>query len=60
MRSGETGWHLNKQNPHRCDEPNVGGFHACPLCHRHHNVPLSGPRADWCESYPNAPQAKGA
>lgn len=60
QRAGETGWHAHAHIPHDCTNPARGGYDACPLCKGHHHVPLDGPRADWCESYPNAPKAKGA
>lgn len=60
-RCGETGYQVHPQTPHRCDEPNRGGFDACPDCGRHHVVPMGAPanvRAEWCERYNKAPLKK--
>jgi hypothetical protein len=52
---GTTGRHINKHVLHRCDEPTTGGFDACPLCGRHHNVYMTGATAEQCQRYPDAP-----
>ena len=53
--TGSEGWVAHPHQPHRCDDPLVGGFPACPFCKRHHSQPLFHADPQWCEGYPEAP-----